>query len=543
MGRTQFLCAVLVAQTLFRVLETRSVTALFGETIEIPCNGGNPPPEDLMFVKWTYKRDDDTIGSLVIKQSDNDEATIQATDDYAQRISISETFSLLISQASLKDQKIFTCKLTSTLDSKEYSSSVIVIKVPSSVEIFDKSDVLQKDKLTIVGTCVASDSNPPVEMSWKKSGNLLVSDGKAVVITPSLKLNPASGLSTTSSTLQYAAAKEDVDAVFTCTATHNLTTKEIVLKPFPIHYPSEKASLQIMSEEPIVEGDNVTLRCHGDGSPPPSSFFFFLNGKRQFVENSDSYTLTFIRRDATGEYKCFLADDENIMDSKDIIVNYIDLTVNLTGKTVKKVGDHLSVKTEISTSGNFSVTWTKNGKTVKEPDFTNLIYADAGVYICKVSMARLTEKQGFELVVEGKPVITNLSKHSTDKHQVLTCEAEAVPEPRFKWSIEGIHEEQLNSSNNKIIHKITIDPKTNLTISCTVTNSHGEDVRNIVVYPGNSLNHTYLIVGVVVGTIVLAVVFLGICLWRKSRRGSWTAKRNENGTIEERQNLDTIPSI
>ncbi len=40
--------------------------------------------------------------------------------------------------------------------------------------------------------------------------------------------------------------------------------------------PSEKVSLQIMSKGPIVEGDNVTLKCHADGNPSPSSYVFHI---------------------------------------------------------------------------------------------------------------------------------------------------------------------------------------------------------------------------------------------------------------------------
>ncbi|KAK1882887.1 CD166 antigen like, partial [Dissostichus eleginoides] len=36
------------------VLGTESVSALYGETIVVPCNDGAPAPEDLMFVKWKY---------------------------------------------------------------------------------------------------------------------------------------------------------------------------------------------------------------------------------------------------------------------------------------------------------------------------------------------------------------------------------------------------------------------------------------------------------------------------------------------------------
>lgn len=67
----------------------------------------------------------------------------------------------------------------------------------------------------------------------------------AVAINPSLKLDPATGLSTTSSTLQYAATKDDVNAVFACIATHESTNQETDLEPFPIH--CEQATCVLLS--------------------------------------------------------------------------------------------------------------------------------------------------------------------------------------------------------------------------------------------------------------------------------------------------------
>ena len=37
-----------------------------------------------------------------------------------------------------------------------------------------------------------------------------------------------------------------------------------------------------------------------------------------------------------------------------------------------------------------------------EPEFTQLTYADAGVYRCEVSMTGLVRHESFELVVEGE---------------------------------------------------------------------------------------------------------------------------------------------
>uniref|UniRef100_A0A8C4EAI6 Activated leukocyte cell adhesion molecule a n=1 Tax=Dicentrarchus labrax TaxID=13489 RepID=A0A8C4EAI6_DICLA len=529
----------------FKGSRSKSVTALYGETIVIPCNDGAPVPQHLMFVKWKYEKDDGTPGDLLIKQARNEQATVQATDSYAQRVSIDDKFNLLITQASLKDQKTFTCMVVSHANLMEF---------PVSVLVYSKLNIDTKHYNNL-GTCVAAEANPAATITWKKNGKALVDDGKAIVITPSLKLDPATGLSTTSSTLQYAATKEDVGAVFACVSTHRLTSQETELEPFPIHYPSEKVSLQVMSKGPVVEGDNVTLKCHADGNPPPSSFYFHLKGEKMLVQNSDTYTLNAISREAAGEYKCSLADNEKVEASQNILVSYLDLSLSPTGKVLKTVGDSLSVKMEKIASGDATVLWTKNGKAVKEPEFSKLSYADAGIFVCEVSLTGLTRHQSFELVVEGKPVITSLTEHSTGdaQHKVLTCEAEGVPEPSFQWSVNNTNEES-SYINGKATHKITVIPRLNMTITCTVSNKLGEDVMTINVSSvfeekngksgknpqDDSKDQAKLIVGVVVGLLFAAAV-VGLVYWlyiKNSRQGSWKTGEKEVGTSEESKKLE-----
>ncbi|XP_034539505.1 CD166 antigen homolog [Notolabrus celidotus] len=473
------LLAFMSAGTLLQVLVAESVTALYGETITVPCNGGAAPPADLMFIKWKYEKDDGTSGDLLIKQVHSEQATLQATDGYAPRVSTDDKFNLLISKATLRDQKTFTCMVVSESNVMEYPISVLVHKKPS-VQIMDKPGSLQKDKTVTLGTCVAAAANPAASIKWTKNGVPLVADGKAVVITPSMKLDPATGLSTTSSTLQYAATKEDIGAVFACVSTHELGEQKTALEPFPVHYPSEKVSLQILSKTPIVEGDNVTLKCQADGNPPPSSFFFYVKGQKTPEENSDSYTLTDINRGAAGEYKCSLKNNEKIEAVQSIAVSYLDLSLSPTGKVVKAVGDTLSVKMEKVASDEAEVSWTKNGKPVKEPEFSKLSYADAGAYACELSMGTLSRRQSFELVVEGKPVITSLTKYRNGDatFKVLTCEAEGVPEPSFQWSINNTNE-QISYINGKAIHKIDVSPSANLTVTCSVTNRLGGHSKTI----------------------------------------------------------------
>uniref|UniRef100_A0A665TNL8 CD166 antigen homolog A-like n=1 Tax=Echeneis naucrates TaxID=173247 RepID=A0A665TNL8_ECHNA len=523
-----------------------SVTALYGETILIPCNDEVQELDDLMFIKWKYQKDDGTPGDLLIKQARNDQATVQATDGYAQRISIDDKFNLLITQASLTDQKTFTCMVVSESNLMEFSVSVFVHSVYAVLCLVRYFLFCQ------VGTCVATDANPAAMITWKKNGKPLVADGKAIVVTTSLKLDPASGLATTSSILQYVATKEDVGVVFTCMSTHELTNQEIDLDPLPIHYPPEKITLEIVSKKPFVEGDNVTMKCQADGNPPPSSFFFHIKGQKTLVENSDTYTLTAINREATGEYKCSLSDNEKTI-LFSLVSSDLDLSLSPTGKIVKTVGDTLSVKIEKSASGDTKVSWAKNGKTVKEPAFSSLTYADTGVYLCEVSMGGLTRRQSFELVVEGKPVITGLTKRLADDatHNVLTCEAEGVPKPFFQWSVNSTNEES-TYVGGKATQKIIITPKVNLTVSCVVSNRLGEDVQTINVssvlkedkeergFQEDSEDQAKLIVGIVAGLLIAAAV-MGLIYWlymKNSRQGSWKTGEKDDRTSEESQRLE-----
>lgn len=75
---------------------------------------------------FLQEKDDGTPGDLLIKQVRVDQPTIQATDDYAGRISTDEKSNLLISLASLEDQRTFTCMVVSDTNLQEFPVTVVV---------------------------------------------------------------------------------------------------------------------------------------------------------------------------------------------------------------------------------------------------------------------------------------------------------------------------------------------------------------------------------------------------------------------------------
>ncbi|KAF3841565.1 hypothetical protein F7725_007427 [Dissostichus mawsoni] len=222
-----------------------------------------------------------------------------------------------------------------------------------------------------------------------------------------------------------------------------------------------------------------------------------------------------------------------------VVVSYLDLSLTPSGTVRKAIGDSFSVKVEQSASGEANVSWTKNGQEVRQPEFNRLTYADAGVYVCELSMPSmpgLTRRRSFEMMVEGKPEITGLNKHRPDgaSYKVLTCEATG---------------EESSYINGKATHKIRVIPKLNLTVTCSVSNRLGDNTLTINVSSvfkeeekkkEKSEDQSKLIVGGVAGLLIAAAV-VGLVYWlymKNSRQGSWKTGEKEVGTSEESKTLE-----
>ncbi|XP_042342541.1 CD166 antigen homolog isoform X2 [Plectropomus leopardus] len=538
-------CALLICALLRQVSGLETVIGLYGETLEIPCSNGAMKAEDVLITKWKYDKGEGLSGDLLVKQK-NQNVSISATDEYKGRVSLAANNSLLLSAVKLSDQRTFTCMVVAGADITEYPVNVVIYKTPAGLDISDKAEELEIGKLNKLGKCVAQDANPAANITWLKNDIPLVADGKGIFIQSSVLVDPVTGLSTTTSILEYSAKKEDTEAEFTCSTQHTVGS-ELVAQPvtFTITYSTENINLRIIAQEPLVEGENVTLKCEADGNPAPTTFNFHLKGELVKVENADTYTITNVSRDTTGEYKCSLVDNPTMEASQDITVNYLDINLSPSGNVVKSAGEALDLNLLIDASGDTKVSWTKdNNKLDKEPKFTKLTYADSGSYECEVMMGVLSRKASLELAVEGAPVIKRLNKHlgKDGRHEVLVCEAEGSPKPAVSWSINGTSLDETPFLNGKITHKITVVPTANLTVSCTVSNEFGADSKTINVSSNQSdgSDQTKLVVGVVVGllvaTVVIALAYL--VYMKKSKQGSWKTGEKEDGSSEEEKKLE-----
>ncbi|XP_026138266.1 activated leukocyte cell adhesion molecule b isoform X1 [Carassius auratus] len=550
MYRIALLTCLLTVSLMNQVSGLETVTGKYGDIVEIPCNNGRVVETEVTFVKWKYDKD----GNILVKHRDQN-ATVSSDVNYKERVGIKKDFSLFITQVSMADQRTFTCMVVGTADILEYPVQLAVYKVPSQPQITNLTTVMAIGKLTTLAQCRSEGANPAANITWFKNKTPLMTDGAAIKITTNVVVDKETGLSTTSSTLEYTAVKGDIDAKFTCQVQHiksaNVDSSPLV---FTVNYPTEKVNLQVVSQGPFKEGDNVTLKCTADGNPPPSSYNFYINGEKKTV-NSNTYTLTNVTRENTGEYKCSLVDHEDIVSSVAITVEYLDVALSSTGKIVKKLGESLEMTVDVKASGTTEVSWKKgNAKLNSLPKFDNLMYSDSGVYECVASMADLKKTLTFELVVEGSPVIKNLIKErGLGMTKVLKCVAEGFPKPTVQWSVNGSNDESV-SEPGKVTYSLTIAPNDNLTVSCTVSNVLGSDIKSINVsslvedvkmdkqadQKDEYSDQTVMAVGIVVG-LMLAVLAIGVAYWlymKKFREGSWKTGEKEDGSAEESKKLE-----
>uniref|UniRef100_A0A803THC4 Activated leukocyte cell adhesion molecule n=1 Tax=Anolis carolinensis TaxID=28377 RepID=A0A803THC4_ANOCA len=491
--------------------------------------------------------------------------------EYKDRLSLSENYTLSINNARIGDEKKFVCMLVTEDNVFEQATIVKVFKQPSQPEIISQAEYLETEQLKMLGQCIAKDGYPEGNLTWFKNGIVLqpVEENKvarilseldasvtampAIVIHEQTNVDQASGLYTVISSLEYKPTKDDTDAQFTCTVTYFAPTGQETMRSesavFEIHYPTEKVKIQVLSQRnSIKEGDNITLKCSGNGNPPPQEFLFYIPGEPEPIRSSSLYALIDVRRNATGEYRCALTD-ESLMDSTIITIHYLDLSLTPSGEVIKQIGEALPVSCTISSSRNATVFWLKDNTRMRSsPSFSSLQYQDAGNYICETTLQEvegLKKRQILTLIVQGKPQIKMTKKTSTDgSYKTISCHVEGFPKPAVQWTSSGgvINKtEETKYMNGKFVSKIKIAPEENVTLTCIAENQLERTVNSLNVSANDNMENVNdqakLIVGIVVG-LLLAALVAGVAYWLYVKKS-----KDVNGESEKEaaQNIQTLP--
>lgn len=562
-------CLLISAAVLRPGLGLYTVNSAYGDAIIMPCR--LDVPQNLMFGKWKYEKPDGSPVFIAFRSSTKKSVHYDDVPEYKDRLSLSENYTLSISNARISDEKRFVCMLVTEDNVFEAPTIVKVFKQPSKPEIVSKAPFLETEQLKKLGDCISKDSYPEGNISWYRSGQGLQPLEEAVVIIFKKEVDPVTQLYTMTSSLEYKTTKADIQMPFTCSVTYygpsgqkTLYSEQTV---FDIHYPTEQVTIQVLPpKSAIKEGDNITLKCLGNGNPPPKEFLFYLPGQPEGIRSSNNYTLTDVRRNATGDYKCSLVDKKSMIASTTITVHYLDLSLNPSGEVTKQIGDALPVSCTISASRNATVVWMKDNTRLKSsPSFSSLQYQDAGNYVCETALQEvegLKKRESLTLIVEGKPQIKMTKKTDpSGLSKTVICHVEGFPKPAIQWTITGSgsvinQTEESPYINGRYYSKIIISPEENVTLTCTAENQLERTVNSMNVSAISIPEHdeadeisdenrekvndqAKLIVGIVVG-LLLAALVAGVVYWLYMKK-SKTASKHVNkdlGNLEENKKLE-----
>ncbi|XP_032756180.1 CD166 antigen isoform X1 [Rattus rattus] len=562
-------CLLISAAVLRPGLGWYTVNSAYGDTIIMPCR--LDVPQNLMFGKWKYEKLDGSPVFIAFRSSTKKSVQYDDVPEYKDRLSLSENYTLSINNAKISDEKRFVCMLVTEDNVFEAPTVVKVFKQPSKPEIVNRAAFLETEQLKKLGDCISRDSYPDGNITWYRNGKVLQPVDGEVAILFKKEIDPGTQLYTMTSSLEYKTTKSDIQMPFTCSVTYYGPSGQKTIYSeqaiFDIYYPTEQVTIQVLPpKNAIKEGDNITLQCLGNGNPPPEEFMFYLPGQAEGIRSSNTYTLTDVRRNATGDYKCSLIDQRNMAASTTITVHYLDLSLNPSGEVTKQIGDTLPVSCTISASRNATVVWMKDNIRLRSsPSFSSLHYQDAGNYVCETALQEvegLKKRESLTLIVEGKPQIKMTKKTDpSGLSKTIICHVEGFPKPAIQWTITGSgsvinQTEESPYINGRYYSKIIISPEENVTLTCTAENQLERTVNSLNVSAISIPEHdeaddisdenrekvndqAKLIVGIVVG-LLLAALVAGVVYWLYMKK-SKTASKHVNkdlGNMEENKKLE-----
>ncbi|XP_058268837.1 melanoma cell adhesion molecule b isoform X3 [Hemibagrus wyckioides] len=537
------------------------VEVFLDDVAEIPCiykmNGSVSSPTIQWFVK--------TVGSskvLLYKKNENGEIVDRGMD-FSSRINVSHSQEgmmgnsiLTINDVRTTDERDFICQVNMEGSVEEGRTQLKVFNAPSQVVIEAETYASVAETLSKIATCEVGNGYPNPKITWYKDRAPLYASNDALVdVKNRLTMNP-NGLFSVQSELYLTVVKEDKDAFFYCEVTYFVPGAEKMIESqmvnITIHYPtSEVKVFQDPPEQLVKEGDQVELRCEGDGNPQPVKTYMHDNVQIP-LSHEDRLVLHNVTRLNSGLYECSCLDTityESIIGNMTLMVHYLDPVVIMTENPESlDEGQDLLLTCNALSSLSTDAFWYKDDVPLAEGNVLllhNASFATAGAYRCEVVTRELPELKKSSVVhvsVRGKPMITEgvaVITLDTEKSINVSCRATGHPTPTIHWRLSD-QQAQLGrwdtETENSVLSIISISTTSDITAFCRATNDLGttETSRQI-----QARGNGYIIAIIIIFILLLAV--LGSVLYFMYKKGKISCGRSgKQDLTKEKASSDDI---
>ncbi|XP_043101088.1 B-cell receptor CD22-like [Puntigrus tetrazona] len=186
----------------------------------------------------------------------------------------------IISNISSDHSGEYKCKSINEHGEKYSDTMTLNIMYPPrslAVSISPCCEIVEGDLVTLI---CSSDSNPPGKISWFKEGKF-VGFGRIYSISK---------------------ITSDHSGEYKCKSRNKHGEKYSDTVTLNVMYPPRNILASIDGSGGVMEGDTVTLICSSDSNPPALNFSWFKG--EMFVKSGRIYSISKIRSDHSGEYKC-----------------------------------------------------------------------------------------------------------------------------------------------------------------------------------------------------------------------------------------------
>uniref|UniRef100_A0A8C9V6W9 Basal cell adhesion molecule (Lutheran blood group) n=1 Tax=Scleropages formosus TaxID=113540 RepID=A0A8C9V6W9_SCLFO len=521
--RTWALCSLLLSAApagswaAMTVTVTPKVEVIKGESVTLPCHFAAPSLLGNSIVEWFIDEGGSRKRVAFRTLSDGRWAVDHGTQ-LSGRASIGQDNALVINPVHVGDDRRFHCQVTAgPSGAGEATTELKVFFPPEKPVVTASNQVLSVlgDTRSEAGQCISRNGFPMPRLIWYKNSMPLpeVKDPKEKMYMMQSQVKEASGLYTVTSTLYLQPTKEDRNAEFRCTVEYQMPKDRIDKLDsdsfsLTLHYPTEHVTFSLETTGPIKEGDEVKMKCEGDGNPQPPLDFSFINkeGEEYPKEGLEGVlTLHSATRADSGTYRCEALDvdflQEGLFQELELFVHYLEpVKITPAGPVNVFLGEKVELRCKTKGTDKHTMQWKKGATTLSKTEVltvASVSYSDTGVYSCVSTVPTvpgLHAQGNVTVTVSGKPMIATPSEAKVQKlgdAVTLSCSAQGHPAPQFSWTSSG--KEAVTVLENKVISKLTVEATESILkngVACEVANEHGQDSKlfRVVLSSGGSEN-------------------------------------------------------